>query len=149
MTDQLYFRFKIELTPDVNPRYAMDRLQEELRAWFTDRSLSHVSGNFGGTRLCCGEVGPPATEGDRQAMAEWMAAQRLSATVRLESLTLYDPTASIDATNTDWVFSIDNLTETERAEAVAYNAQMRSFVQSRSATTGRALDHPKDGGTKQ
>lgn len=52
MTDQLYFRFEIELTPDVNPRYAMDRLQEELRAWFTDRSLSHVFGNAGGTRLC-------------------------------------------------------------------------------------------------
>ncbi len=128
-----YFRFEIELTPEANPPGAIDKLQKELRAWFTARSLSHVFGNFGGRRLCHGEVGPPATEGDRQAMAEWIGAQHLCATVRLGSLVPLDPSASILAPITDWVFAIENLTETERAEAVASNAKMRSFVEARSA----------------
>jgi hypothetical protein len=128
-----YFRFEIELSPEVNPRGVIDELQEGLRGWLTARDLSYVFGNFGGMRLCYGEVGPPATEDHRQAMAEWLAAQRVCGTVRLEALVPFDPSADIRAPITDWIFAVDNLTETERAEAVAYHAEMRRWAQSKAA----------------
>jgi hypothetical protein len=128
--DNAYFRFDIELTPEQNPPGTMDRLREDLRAWFVARRLSYGMGALGGNRHCYGEVGPdpPATEGDRQAMAEWIRGQGMCATVRLTSVVPFGPSIDMLAPITDWVFPVDTLTETDMAEAAAYHAELRGRV---------------------
>ena len=84
-------------------------------------------GALGGGRHCYGEVGPdpPATAGDRLALAEWVRCQRVCATVRLEAVVPFDPAAEMLAPITDWVYVVDNLTEADRVEAAAYHTDMR------------------------
>ncbi len=125
-----FFRYDIELTPERNPRGAMDRLQDELRGWFAARGLPFGMGALGGGRHCYGEVGPgpPATEADRQALAAWARGQRIHATVRLGAVEWPHPPADMLAPITDWVFAVDGLTDADRAEAAAYHAEMRRRV---------------------
>jgi hypothetical protein len=131
-----YFRFAIELAPGRNPPRTRDRLGEDLRAWFVARGLGYGMGALGGNRYCYGEVGPdpPATEDDRRAMAEWLRGRRMCATVRLEAVVPFDPSADMLAPITDWVFEVDTLTEQERAEAAAYHADLYRRVEALRAS---------------
>lgn len=147
-----FFRYDIELTPEQNPRGAMDRFQEELRAWFAARGLDYGMGALGGDRHCYGEIGPspPATEADRQAMAAWLGVQRIHATVRLGAVEWPHPPADMLAPITDWVFAVDNLTDADRAAAAAYHGEMRRRVEGlrrKHAEPAAAVDPPaKPGG---
>jgi hypothetical protein len=87
-----YFRFDIELTPERHPSGTMDRLREALRTWIVARGLGYGMGALGGSRHCYGEIGPdpPATEGVRRALAEWIQEQPVCATVRLEAVVPFD-----------------------------------------------------------
>lgn len=148
MEGQPYFRFAIELTPERNPPGLCDRLREDLRAWIVGRGLGYGMGALGGSRHLYGEIGPmpPATGGDRAAMAEWLRSQRMHATVRLEAVVPFSEAADMVAPITDWVFEMDTLTEAQRAEAAAYHSELRRWVESqrvRRAEPGPAAD---DGG---
>jgi hypothetical protein len=127
----VFFRFDFELTAERNPRGTMARFREELRAWFVARGLDYSMGALGGDRHCYGGVGPnpPATEADRQALAEWVRGQRVCATVRFGAVEQSYPPADMLAPITDWVFAVDNLTDADRAEAAAYHSEMRRRVE--------------------
>jgi hypothetical protein len=128
---QPYFRFDVELTPERNPPGLCDRLREDLRAWIIGRGLDYGMGALGGSRRLYGEIGPnpPATEGDRAAMADWLRGQRMHATVRLEAVVPFSEAADMRAPVTDWVFTVNTLTEAEQAEAAAYHTHMRRRVE--------------------
>jgi hypothetical protein len=146
---QPYFRFDIELTPERNPPGLCDRLREDLRAWIVGRGLGYGMGALGGSRDLYGQIGPnpPATEGDRAAMAEWLRGQRMHATVRLEAVVPFSEAADMLAPITDWVFAVDTLTEAERADAAAYHAEMRRRVEAlraKHAEPSAAADPARD-----
>ena len=143
-----YFRFDIEFTPEQNPPGLCDRLREDLRAWIVGCGLDYGMGALGGSRHLYGEIGPnpPATESDRAAMAEWLRGQRMHVTVRLEAVVPFSEAADMLAPITDWVFTVDTLTDADRAEATAYHAEMRRCVEAlrRNPEPGAAAD---SGGT--
>lgn len=128
----MYFRFDIELTPERNPPGTMDRFREDLRAWFVARGLGYGMGALGGGRHCYGEVGlrQPVSEDDRRALADWVREQRICGTVRLGALEPFAPSADVLRPIADWVFTVDNLTESDRAEAAAYHSERRRRVES-------------------
>lgn len=142
---QPYFRFDIELTPECNPPGLCERLREELRAWIVCRGLEYGMGALGGNRHLYGHIGPnpPASEGDRAAMAEWLQGQRMHATVRLEAIVPFREAAPMLAPITDWVFAVDTLTDAERAASAAHHTELRRRVEAlrrKHADPGAAPD---------
>lgn len=138
-----FFRLDIEQTPERNPPGLCDRLLEGLPAWIVGRGLDYGMGALGGSRHRYGQIGPnpPATEGDRAAIAERLRGQRMHATVRLEVMVPFSEAADMLAPITDWVFAVDTLTEAQRAEAAAHHSELRRWVDSQRArpAPGNAL----------
>ena len=129
---EAYFRYDIELTPGQNPPGTMDWLREALRAWFVAGGLNYGMGAMGGDRHLYGDVGrlPPVTEEHRQAMAAWVRSQPIHATVRLDAVASPYPRVHMLTPSTDWVFAVVNLSDAQRAEAVAYHSEMRRRAES-------------------
>jgi hypothetical protein len=140
------FRFDVELTPERNPPGLYDKLHEELRSWIVARGLDYGMGAIGGGKHLYGQVGPnpPATDGDRAAMADWLRGQRMHATVRLGSVVTFSEDLDMLAPITDLVFAVDTLTEAERVHAVAFYTQLRRRVEDLRRKHPEPLKHPSE-----
>jgi hypothetical protein len=128
----VYFLYMFEILADLNPPGTLDRFREELRAFFVGRGWDNYGmGALGGNLRLYGDVsrkGQPVTEDDRQALAEWARGQRFRGTVRLGKIESGD---SQLRRITEWVFEVDNLSETdaERAEIAARHAQFHQQIE--------------------
>jgi hypothetical protein len=123
------FRYSIRLVDRANPPGAIDRLGEELRAFFVARGWDYGMGALGGSATCYGDVGGPrraATEGDRHELAQWLRQHRISATGQVGELE--PPPASAMDPVTGLEFAVDNLTEQDRLAAAAYHEELRQRV---------------------
>jgi hypothetical protein len=124
-----YFLYRISLLTEQNPPGTMDRLREDLRAYFVESELDYGMGALGGGLHCYGDVRGKersVTDKDRQALAEWFRGQRICAVAQLGAIesgeTRLRPI-------TEWVFPVDNLTDADRTEAAAYHVEMRRRVE--------------------
>ena len=129
MQPSTLFRYQITLVDFANPPGTCDRIREELRAWITDRELGYAMGALGGSRNLYGYIGhsPPASEGDRQALIDWLRIRQMCADVQLGPViegkyNLMDPINGV-------TFSVDGLTCADRTEAGDYHANLRQRVE--------------------
>lgn len=143
---EVLFLYDFEFVPYQNPPHTKDRFAEELRAFFEARGMDYGMSALGGMVHCRGHVhgkGRPATEDDRQALALWASRQRVCCTARLGALEQDREGIEFFRPITEWVFTIDNLTDEDRAEAAAWHESIRQWVQSsqrRQAEPGAAPD---------
>jgi hypothetical protein len=131
--DRAAFVYDVELLPGQNPPGTFDRLQEGIRAFFVDRRLDYGMGALGGSRHCYGHVVAPgrlAAEDVRRSLAEWVRGLRFRGVARLGPVGPAEPPPALNRTNTSTVVEVDNLTEADKAEAVAYFADLRRRVES-------------------
>ncbi len=109
--DDAYFLFMFELPQGQNARGVMDRLREDVRAFFADRDLDYGMGALGGDFRCYGHarrLRGPTTEDDRPALAGWVAAQSVCGMARLGALEPLDAEGQVRLRQpTEWVFSLD------------------------------------------
>ncbi|WP_020470398.1 hypothetical protein [Zavarzinella formosa] len=126
----IYFLYDFEIPASLNPAGTLDRIREDLRAYFESRGWDNYGmGALGGSLHLYGDVSRknrPVTEQDRLALGEWARNQRFRGTVRLGAVESGD---SHLRKITEWVFEVDNLSEAERAEADARDAELRQRVE--------------------
>lgn len=127
MGDRL-FLYHFELDPRRNPPHTIERFSEALRAYFEARGLEYGMSGLGGAVHCRGCVfgtGRELTEDDRRALGDWARGQRVRCTARLGALEEDHDDLPLFREVTEWVFEIDNLLDEDRAEAEAWQEEIR------------------------
>ncbi len=95
---------------------------------------------MGGSYRLYGHVGPrpPATVRDRDMLGQWIRGQQLCGTVRLGAIEGPGP-VNLLGPITECVFQLDTLTDSDRAEAIAYYDEMRRKIKAWNARPGRSV----------
>jgi hypothetical protein len=128
---QSLFLYDFEFIPYENPPRTKERFTEDLRAFFESHDLDYGMSALGGMVHTRGDVRGrerPVSEDDRQALARWAKAQPVRCKARLGALEEDREGIDFFRDVIEWVFQVDNLTESDRAEAVEYHQRTRDWV---------------------
>lgn len=131
--DGATFVYDVEVFAGQNPPETFDRLQDDIRAFFVGRSLDYGMGALGGGRHCYGQVKTldrAAAEIARMSLAELVRSLRFRGIARFGPVGPAMPPPDLLQRITDTVVEVDNLTETDKAEAAAFHAELRRRVAS-------------------
>jgi hypothetical protein len=105
------FLFCVDFRPHANPPGTIERFEEDLKAYLKGRRLRFLVGGQGGTACSYGAVFRKrwgVKEEHRLALADWIKAQPIRATVRLGDLEEDDQSTVLVREITEWVFEVDN-----------------------------------------
>lgn len=131
--DGAAFAFDLELLAEQNPEGTIDRLREDVRAFFVDRHLNYGMGALGGGRHCYGQVVVPdrgAAEDARRSLTAYVQGLRFRGVARFGPVGPAEPPPDLLHPITGTVVEVDNLTQADKAEAAAYFAELRRRVES-------------------
>ncbi|HWE40540.1 MAG TPA: hypothetical protein VG406_28590 [Isosphaeraceae bacterium] len=117
---ELLFLYDFEFVPDENPPGTKEQFEEGLRRFFESRDLDYGMSALGGMVSTRGDVrgrSCPVTEEDRRALAQWVRCRRVRCTARLGALEEDHADLELFREVTEWVFAIDNRSESGRPDA--------------------------------
>jgi hypothetical protein len=126
------FLVRVEFRPFANPAGTTARFEEALKVYLKGRRLHCLIGGQGGTACTYGVVYRKrwgVKEDDRVALAKWISAQRICATVKLGDLQEDSDSTDLIREITEWVFQVDNLTKRHRSKALRGSKQRRKQLE--------------------
>ncbi len=122
------FLYHVEFPSFANPPGTKSRFEADLMVFLKSRRLRCLMGQQGGMANTYGVVHRKrwgVKEADRLALAEWIKAQRIRATVRLGELEEDTESTELDRDITEWVLQVDNLTKEEKKAAATSKRRMQ------------------------
>jgi hypothetical protein len=142
------FLYHVEFPYFANPPETKRRFETDLLAFLRARRLRCLMGQQGGMANTYGVVHRKrwgVKEADRIAVADWIKAQRICATVRLGRLEEDNELTDLCRDITECLFEVDNLTKADRKAAAAYERwtknigkRPRTREANRGTTEGRS-----------
>jgi hypothetical protein len=125
------FLYRLTLTDRVNPPQRHQELSDAIREWFKCNGVRYGMGALGGSRTIYGTVGGDSEaqlSQIREQFAAWLSQRPVCASIGL------GPTKRSEAMNLmddDWdrLFNVDNLTEQDRNDALAYHTELLPWAE--------------------
>lgn len=132
MPSNVIFLYDVEFVPFKNPPGTKERFEENLKEQaFRANGLDFLMSGLGGmvhTRGIVFRRTEALTMQDRQKVEDWLRTRPMRCTVRLSDLEQESDSTDYFRAITERVFEVDNLTEEDRRQAAAYEAQIKSRV---------------------
>jgi hypothetical protein len=124
------FLYDVEFVAYTNPPYRKDQFSEALKEFFRANGLDFLMSALGGMIHTTGIVfrkDGEISQQDRERLAQFISQQPILATVHIGELEQQTESTDYFRPITEWVFSVDNLTQADRLQAAAYLEKIRQL----------------------
>ena len=129
--NRLLFLYRFEFPPHENPPKRKDEFEENLKAYLALKGLGFGMSALGGARLTMGTVdrenGDVSIE-DRANFAAWAKSQPIKAIAGLGEIEADHDDLELFREIHEWNFRIDNLSQTDRADAAKHKQKIDAML---------------------